>query len=34
MNSRKAWPKDARAGVNTGDVPQRERGTDVSPHFG
>ena len=34
MNSRSAWPNDARAGVNTGDVFQRERGTDWSPHVG
>jgi hypothetical protein len=34
MNSRNAWPKEARAGVNTGDVFQRERGTDSSPQVG
>src|SRR6187402_3396474 len=34
MNSRSAWPNDARAGVNTGSVPHRDRGTDESFHWG
>src|SRR5262245_53707566 len=34
MNSRSAWPNEARAGVNTGSVPHRDRGTDGSFHCG
>src|SRR5687767_13546483 len=34
MNSRSAWPNEARAGVKTGAVPHRDCGTDGSFHFG
>ena len=34
MNSRSACPNVARAGVCTGAVPQRDRGTEASFHFG
>ena len=33
MNSRNAWPNELRAGVNTGEVPQRD-GAAPAPHVG